>query len=136
MQMQVGAFRFEVGGAEYQRLNRVRQRRWETRDRHARPPEVEDLGRDADRIELTGTVWVSSSDHLAAFDELVSEAGLTAGAQGKPLPVFLGGGGGSSGEYLGLWAVQRLDTTEDSLRHDGIPTKIEFTVALLEVADA
>ena len=135
MQMQIGAFRFEAGGPEYQELYRVRARRWETRARHGKPPEVEDMGRDAERIELTGTVWVSTSDELAALDELVSEAGLVRDGEGKPLPVFLGGGSGSSGDYLGEWAVTRLEVTEGSLRHDGVPTEIEFNVTLLEAAD-
>ena len=136
MQMQIGAFRFDVGGAEYRELTRVRSRRWERRARHGKPPEVEDLGRDADAIELTGTVWVLVSDDLAALDELVSEAGLLKDGEGKPLPVFLGGGSGSSGEYLGEWVVLRLETGERELRHDGIPTEIEFTVSLLEAADS
>ena len=136
MQMQIGAFRFEVGGAEYQELSRVRARRWETRARHGKPPEVEDLGREAETIELTGTVWVSTSDDLAALDALVMEAGLEPGGEGKPLPVFLGGGSGSSGEFLGMWGVRRFETGERELRHDGIPTEIQFTVSLLEVADS
>ena len=136
MQMQIGAFRFEVGGVEYQELQRVRSRRWETRARHGKPPEVEDLGRDAERIELTGTVWVSTSDDLAALDELVVEAGLAKDGEGKPRSVFLGGGSGSSGGYLGEWVVLRIETGERMLRHDGIPTEIEFTVSLLEVADS
>lgn len=136
MQMQIGAFRFEVGAAEYQELSRVRTRRWETRARHGKPPEVEDLGRDAERIELTGTVWVSHADDLAALDALAAEAGLERDGEGKTLPVFIGGGSGSSGEYLGDWVVLRLETTDRKLRHDGIPTTIEFTVSLLEVADS
>lgn len=136
MQMQIGAFRFEVGGPEYRQLSRVRARRWESRGRHGKPPEVEDLGRDAERIELSGSMWVSTSDDLAALDELVSEAGLERDGEGKTLPVFLGGGSGSSGEYLGDWAVLRLETTDRELRHDGIPTQIEFEVSLLEVADS
>lgn len=135
MQMQIGAFRFEVGVAEYQELSRARSRRWEKRARHGIPPEVENLGRDADRIELTGTVWVSVSEDLAVLDELVSEAGLTKTDNGKALPVFLGGGSGSSGEYLGEWVVLSLNTKERELRLEGIPTEISFTVALLEVAD-
>lgn len=136
MQMQIGQMRFEVGGAEYRELQRVRARRWETRARHGKPPEVEDLGRDAERIQLAGTVWVSVSEDLAALDALVSEAGLVAEGEGRRLPVFLGGGSGSSGEYLGEWVVLRLETTERDLRHDGIPTAIEFTADLLEAADA
>ena len=134
MQMQIGAMRFDVGAAEYQELQRVRARRWETRARHGRPPEVEDLGRDAERIQLTGSVWVSTSDDLAALDDLMSEAGLDTEGEGKRLPVFLGGGSGSSGDYLGEWVVLRLQTTERDLRFDGIPTEVEFTADLLEAA--
>ena len=136
MQMQVGEFRFDVGGAEYQELSRVRARRWDERARHGKPPEVEDLGREAERIELTGTVWIESSEHLAAFDALVNEAGLAPERASTPLPVFLGGGSGSSGEYLGQWAVTRLEVTEQTLRLDGIPTEMAFTVSLLEVSDS
>ena len=136
MQMQIGTFRFEIGEAEYQKLSRTRARRWETRARHGIPPQVEDLGREAERIELTGTVWVSTSDDLATLDALVSEAGLGRGGEGKLLPVFLGGGSGSSGEHLGNWALLRMETTDRELRHDGIPTAIEFAVSLLEVADS
>lgn len=134
MQMQIGRFRFEVEGAEYQELLRRRVRRWAARERHGRPPELEDLGRDADRIELSGTVWVESSADLAALDELVEIAGLERGREAELVPVFIGGGVGSSGESLGMWAVEDLETTESALRQDGIPTLIEFRVRLLEGA--
>ena len=133
MQLQVGTFRFEVGQAEYQELIRTRARRWAERERHGRPPEVENLGREAERITLSGTVWVSVPEDLAALDDLVSEAGLAAQGQARTQPVYLGGGSGSSGEYLGMWAVPRLEVTERQLRHDGIPTEIDFEVELLEV---
>ncbi len=136
MQMQVGEFRFDVDEAEYQELLRTRTRRWEQRDRHGRPQELEDLGRDAERISLTGTVWVQDSADLAALDALAEEAGLMPGSTGRALPVFLGGGRGSSGEYLGRWTVPRLEITERALRGpDGIPTRIDFEVELLEMVD-
>ena len=135
MQMQIGEFRFEIGAAEYQALTRIRARRWAQRERHGRPPALEDMGREAERITLTGTVWVSTSDDLAALDALGTEAGLDAGDDGKLLPVFMGGGGGRSGPFLGRWAVDRLEVEERALRFDGIPAEIGFTVSLIEAAD-
>lgn len=138
MQMQVGSFRFEVapGGAEYRELQRRSRRLWATRPRHGLPPELEDLGRDADQINLRGTVWVDEAGDIEALAELRSQAGLDPGGSAKALPVFLGGGGGSSGEFMGNWAVTRLEETERSLRENGIPIRIDFRVSLLEEADA
>lgn len=134
MQMQIGTFRFEVGpgGAEYQELQRRSRRRWSTRDRYGLPPELEDLGRDARRVDLRGTVWVEESADIEALADLRTLAGLEPGTDAEVVPVFLGGGAGSSGQYLGLWAVTRLDETERSLRENGVPIRIDFRVALLE----
>ncbi len=134
MQLQIGTFRFEVapGGAEYRELQRRSRRRWAPRQRHGLPPELEDLGRDAGRVDLRGTVWVEKAADIDALAGLRSQAGLEPGTAAATLPVFLGGSAGSSGEYLGRWAVTRLDETERSLRENGIPIRIEFRVSLLE----
>lgn len=134
MQMQIGTFRFEVavGGAEYRELQRRSHRRWGTRPRYGLPPELEDLGRDASRIDLRGTVWVEEASDIEALADLRAVAGLEPGTEASPLDVFLGGSAGSSGEYLGRWAVTRLDETERTLRENGIPIRIDFRVSLLE----
>ena len=132
--LRLGTFRFEVapGGAEYQELQRRSRRRWSTRERYGLPPELEDLGRDAGRIDLRGSVWVEEASDIEALDDLRLLAGLDPGTVAIALPVFLGGGGGSSGEFLGLWAVTRLDETERSLRENGVPIRIDFRISLLE----
>ena len=134
MQMQIGTFRFEVapGGAEYRELQRRSRRRWSTRERYGHPPELEDLGRDAGRIDLRGTVWVEDASDIEALAALRSQAGLEPGTAAEPLPVFLGGSAGSSGDYLGRWAVTRLHETERTLRENGIPIRIDFRVSILE----
>ena len=132
MQMQVGVFRFEAGGAEYQKLTRRLARRWEERPRHGLTPELEDTGRAAEVIEISGVVPVWSADHLAALEELAEVASLRSDEDAKPVPVFLGGGDGSSGQYLGMFAIAALEWTERSLRFNGIPTEIDFSVALKE----
>ena len=141
MQMQVGSFRFEVappGGAEYTELARRRRRRWAARERHGQPAQLEDLGRDADTMDLRGTVWVRSSADLAALDALRSEAGLPGeeGAEPQPLAVFRGGDDdANSGEYLGQWVVTRLAERERDLRLDGAPTRIGFELSLMEFVE-
>ena len=144
MQMQVGGVRFDVepGHAEYTELTRRRARRWNARERHGMPAQLEDLGRDAETMDLRGTVWVRTVDDLAALDVLRSEAGLLGftGVPGAPqaeraatpLAVFRGGGDGNSGEYLGQWVVVRLSEIERHLRVDGVPTRIDFEMTLLE----
>ena len=134
MQLQIGTFRFEVapGSPEYQEMQRRSRRRWSTRDRYGLPPELEDLGRDATRVDLRGTVWVEDAADIEALADLRRWAGLDPGTEAETQHVFLGGSAGSSGEYLGRWAVTRLNEKERSLRENGIPIRIEFTVSLLE----
>ena len=136
MQMQVGAFRFEVaaGGAEYAELARRRRRRWAARERYGQPAQLEDLGRDAETMNLHGTVWVRSPADLAALDALRSEAGLPGeeGVEPQPLAIFRGGDDANSGEFLGQWVVTRLNERERDLRLDGTPTRITFELSLME----
>ena len=139
MQMQVGSFRFEVapGGAEYTELARRRRRRWAARERHGQPAQLEDLGRDAETMDLNGTIWVRSAADLVALDSLRLEAGLPGeeGAEPQPLAVFRGGDDANSGEYLGQWVVTRLNERERDLRLDGAPTRIGFELGLMEFVE-
>ena len=130
--MQIGSFRFQVPGVEYTELARRSQRRWAARERHSLPPILEDLGRDADSITLTGTVWVRSGADVDAFAVLQREAGLVADEDAAPLPVFLGGGNADSGEFIGMWVVEQLHTRDRKLRVDGVPALISFSVRLKE----
>ena len=130
--IQIGTFRFTGGGAEYQQIQRMRRRRWERRERHGRPPEVEDLGRDADTIRLTGSIWVERGAQIDALAALADLAGMGAGQGAATVPVFAGGESADSGEYLGRWVITELDTTDDILRLGGIPALISFEIGLLE----
>lgn len=136
MQMQIGPFRFDVAtGTEYAELKRHARRRWLARERFGQPPALKDLGRDAETITVRGTVWVRAAADLAALAALRTAAGVDPdGAAPEPLPVYLGGGPGASGVFLGAWAVTRLAETERTLRADGAPTRVDFTVTLQEAA--
>lgn len=149
MQLQIGTFSFaaDPGGAEYASLRHVAGRRWTARQRHGRPPALEDLGREAATLTLSGTVWIRSGADLAALDGLRAAAGLaapagadTGGAAGpssQPLPLFSGldAGGTSTRTFHGWWVVNRLSERHRQLRVDGIPARIDFEVRLTEHAD-
>ena len=135
MQIQIGNFRFELPSPQYRELSRRYRRRWAARERHGAPPILEDLGRDADAIALTGTVWVRRAADLDAFAALRRDAGLDPDGEAEPLAVFLGGGGGASGDYLGLWVVEQLDVRERQLRLDGVPARVDFNVRLREYTE-
>lgn len=136
MQMQLGTFRFEaaLGAAEYRMLQRTRRRRWTRRERHGRAPEMEDLGRDADEIRLSGSVWVRGAADLVTLDALRDAAGLAGDLTAAPLGVYVGGARGVSGEYAGEWVVTELETTDEHLRLDGTPARIDFQITLIEAA--
>ena len=77
-------------------------------------------------------MWVDDAADIEALADLRTLAGLEPDTEAEVLPVFLGGGAGSSGQYLGRWAVTRLEETERSLRENGVPIRIDFRVSLLE----
>ena len=133
--MQIGTFRFETAGAEYSSLARTWRRRWAARQRHGLPEQLEDLGRGARTMAVTGTVWVRRGADVDPFGELRREAGLDAG-EASPLHVYVGGGGDSSGEYAGRWVVGELRTRDLDLRVDGIPARVEFTLRMTEYFEA
>lgn len=135
MQMQIGSFAFQSPGPEYAALERRSARRWMRRERHGRPPALDDIGRQADEITLRGTVVVQTARDLAALDALREAAGLAGDADAASLPVYLGGGAGSSGTFLGYFIVARLRTTDRDLRFGSVPAQIEFQISLLEDSD-
>lgn len=135
MQMQIGSFAFQAQGPEYVSLARRSARRWMPRERHGRPPALDDLGRQADEITLRGTVIVQTARDLEALSALREAAGLAGDADAAAMPVYIGGGAGSSGTFLGYFAIRRLRTTERDLRLESIPARIDFQVELLEDVD-
>lgn len=149
MQLQIGTFSFAAPGAEYANLRRVAGRRWASRQRHGRPPALEDLGRAAATLTLSGTVWIRAGADLVALDELRDAAGLVAPAgpatgagaatepASQPLPVFSGIDSASSSArtFYGWWVVTRLTEHRRQLRVDGIPARIDFSVSLTSHAD-
>ena len=134
MQLQIGSFRFEAAAeTSAQEINRAR--RWVRRQRFGRPPALEDRGRAAMELTLTGTIPIRSVADLAALDALRAEGGLVDTADPpQPLTLFRARAAGGV-EAIGTWVVERLVERRIGLRTPaGIPTAIEFTVSLVEAA--
>lgn len=143
MQIQLGSFSFAAaaGGAEYSEARRRSTRRWVERRRHGRPPALEDLGRGAGALELSGTIWVKTAADLGALDALRVAGGLGAAAGeppgSLPLPLFSGSDSATSSVRVwhGWWVIQRMTERRRMLRVDGTPTRIDFSLSLIEHAD-
>ena len=137
MQIQIGTFQFEAagGGRGIYRPDPPAPEAVGATGAARQTPELDDLGRDAEQITLRGTIWIRSSADLAGLSGLIREGGLTTEAEAdppQPLPVFLGGNNGASGDHIGNWVVSRITERETTLRIDGVPTRIDFSVMLTE----
>lgn len=136
MQMQLGSFRFEAAaGTEAASQEIARSRQWVRRGRLGRPPYLQDQGRDAAGITLTGSIPVTSRGRLDALEPLRVEAGLV-DTDSPPEPlILLQADGAGTMRSLGLWVVERLVETGKGPRTGaGIPAVIEFTISLLDAS--
>ena len=133
--MQLGDFVFRADRAEYDELQRQLSRRWAPVARHGRPPLLEDLGREAAEVELSGSVAPRARRDLRPLESLIEEAGLAPGtgdAPARPLTLYVGGQPGASGEATGDWAVLAVRTVESEMRFGGVPARIDFRITIRE----
>ena len=118
--MGLGAFRFSVSGAVYQRLTREVSARWPVQERVGRRPALQFTGPGVERLTLEGTIYPHYTGGLEQI------RGMRAQAQaGAPLMMVSG-----LGDVFGLWVIQMVRDTESFLRADGLPRKVEFTCEL------
>ena len=116
----LGDIRFEIGGAEYQALERRTAFAWAAQDRIGRPADLQFMGRGEDTITLTGTLLPQFRGTLQSIEDL-----RTAGDEGRPRILTSG-----TGRVLGKWVITDVTHTEDALFEDGAALKLTFTVAL------
>lgn len=118
--MTLGGYVFGTDSAAYDEMQRAAEYRWAAQDRIGRPPARQWLGRGAETVELSGTIYPvrrRAEEDLAA---LRAEA-----AKGEPLRLMLG-----TGEILGLWTIERIQETGTVFHPGGVPRKVEFRVRL------
>ncbi|MFC7332735.1 phage tail protein [Rhodocista pekingensis] len=118
--MGLGTYRFGIGTAAYQTLERATAYRWAAQDRLGRLPARQFLGPGEDGITLSGVIYPHYRGGLRQLDRLRQEAG-----RGEPLDLVDG-----YGRVWGAWVVLAVRETQSALLANGAPLKVEFQVEL------
>jgi phage protein U len=118
--MMLGEYRFSLSTAAYQQLQRTAEFRWPAQDRIGRLPARQFIGAGNDGIELEGSIYPEFKGGLNQALKLRETA-----AKGKPLRLVDG-----QGKNWGLWCIERVEETRQTLFADGTPRKIEFRLSL------
>jgi len=124
--MALGMFVFSLPTLAYQEMQR--KSAW----RHARSGRIgaidatQFVGRENDTITLSGTAYAELMAGRASIDELRDMA-----AQGKAWPLIDG-----TGRVYGAFVITGIDEGMKEIFADGTPRRVDFTIELLEIADA
>lgn len=124
--MALGMFVFSLPTLAYQEMQR--KSAW----RHARSGRIgaidatQFVGRENDTIGLSGTAYAELMAGSASLDELRDMA-----AKGEAWPLIDG-----TGRVYGAFVITGIDEGMEEFFADGTPRKIDFTVDLLEIANA
>ena len=124
----LGNFQFGMDTAAFNELKRASSFRWESKNRIGRRPAMQNTGRDADTISLSGTIyphWRGGLGQMAALRAMA--------ASGKAQPLVYAFE--NAGQYCGLWCITSIDETRTVLFDNGGPRKIEFSLTLREYGE-
>lgn len=116
----LGAYRFSINTGAYQKFDRTSEWRWPTTDRIGAAPAAQYVGPGNDTISLDGVIYPHYRGGLRQVDQMRAQAGL-----GKPLPLTTG-----FGRYLGMYVIEKIKESNETLMSDGAPRKIEFSIDL------
>lgn len=126
MMMTLGFFVFEIHTAPYQELQRQTAWRHASQNRVGQRPAYQYLGPGDDTITLSGTLMPELTGGRATLDLIRVMA-----EQGKGWPLIEG-----TGRLYGFWAVTNVTETSTEFFRDGMPKKIEFSIALVRVDES
>jgi hypothetical protein len=118
--MGLGAFRFSLSTAAYQRLQRTDTYRWVFQDRFGRDAAAQFCGPGKRSITLEGTIYPRFRGGLEQIDAMRAEA-----AKGKALLLVDG-----LGHVWGKWVIEEVAETATRFFAKGVPLKQEFRLQL------
>lgn len=124
----LGGFRFGIETAAFQKLQRSSAARWQALNRIGRRPAMQNTGRDADKISLSGVIYPHYKGGLGQMSAL--RAMLNAGT---PVPLVYAFD--RVGQYCGLWCVTSISEDRTVFFDNGTPRKIEFSIDLQEYGE-
>ena len=120
MLMILGAYRFTIDNAAYQRLQRTTKYKWQEVNRLGSNPSLQFTGFEAETINLDGTIYPSFKGGLRQITLMRAQASL-----GKPLFLISG-----NGFAFGRWCIASISENNSHFLKDGAPQKIEFNLTL------
>ena len=117
--MYLGPFRFSIGTAAYERLDRETTFRWEAQRRIGASDALQ-YGGDEDLITLEGVIYPQSGPGSGQVERMRQLGRLQA-----PLPLVSRGG-----RVFGFWVILRVGEAQENFAKGGAPKEQRFTVAL------
>lgn len=122
--LQQPAFRFGLGQAAYDSLQRQTRFGVASQDRLTRRPATQGVGMGSDTITLKGAIFLARHgaghlDRLRALGDALQPLTLTTGF----------------GQMLGRWMLSSLSEEQDGLFTDGAPRRQQFTLELTRYGD-
>lgn len=118
--MALGPFRFSIGTAAYETLERSDTYRWEAQERIGRHPAMQFIGAGQTTVTLDGRVYPFNRGGLGQIETMRGVA--RAGA-----PQFLISG---TGRIFGRFVVMSVDETQTYFFPNGAPRRQDFVLSL------
>lgn len=124
----LGSFEFGIDTAAFKELQRNSAYRWQAKNRIGRRPAMQNTGREADSISLSGVIYPHWRGGLGQMSALraMAESGL-------PVPLVYAFD--TTGQYCGEWCITSIDETRTVFMEGGGPRRIEFRVSLKEYGE-
>lgn len=116
----LGAFRFSLPTAAYQRLQRRSEFRWPRQDRLQRRPALQFVGEGVETVTLEGVIHPHFRGGLGQVEAMRAEA-----RKGEPLEMVDG-----LGFIHGRWCILSIEEGQRDFFKDGAPRAQSFTVEL------
>lgn len=118
--MGLGGFRFSLGTAAYQELERGNEYRWQSLERIGRHPAMQFLGVGHTTFRLKGTIYPNFKGGIRQIDKMRDQAGTGA-------PQFLVS---AFGRIFGQFAITSVGEVQTIFFANGVPRKMEFSLEL------
>ena len=127
--MSLGQFQFGLDTLSYEQLQRSTEYRHPANSRVGAMPARQFTGPGEDKINLAGCQVPEFKGERKSLDKLRRMADA-----GSAYALVRAGGG--EGNVLGAWVIEGVQETGSIFIAEGVPRKVEFTLALARVDDS
>jgi uncharacterized protein len=126
--MALGEFRFSIETAAFQSLQQSYQWSWVEQSRVGSQPLLQYTGKSLPSISISGTIYPYYKGGFSQVDKMIAQAD-------KAIPLDMvtfdaKDTNNGKGVILGQWVIVSISRTHRSLKSDGTPKAIEFSMEL------